>query len=244
MEKNNHNWIFNGISVTISNTHNQNTNVCPLSTDNLMIALLKKEKIFFIFAYAPLYQNCYEARIENIYNDIDTGDTLTNENGKRLLSLCNTYSFKILNLKHAYKKYKYYQIRRYVTFLVPNECVEPDLTNSHQLGRFSILKDRYSLSNVTVHFVEQCKQIKLYDTICEINSNPQNNSIDKITKTYYTFMFWLYETVLNCNTYTYRMTRVNETQQCSLPTNLNDTLQEINTCLKILNIFTSSNSIN
>ncbi|ETO07699.1 hypothetical protein RFI_29691, partial [Reticulomyxa filosa] len=100
-----------------------------------MIALLNQEKIAVIFTYIPPYSNSYEARIDDIYKDIctrmdildnlgyrivimgdfnarikDTGDTITNENGKRLLSFCNVHSLKILNLTHAYKKYTYYRI--------------------------------------------------------------------------------------------------------------------------------------
>ncbi|ETN98946.1 hypothetical protein RFI_38541 [Reticulomyxa filosa] len=51
MEKNDHNWICNGMSVTIIRT--------------------QMEKIAVMFAYVPPYQNC-EARIENIYKDIGT----------------------------------------------------------------------------------------------------------------------------------------------------------------------------
>ncbi|ETO34648.1 hypothetical protein RFI_02441 [Reticulomyxa filosa] len=300
MEKNNHNWICNGMSVTISDTHNQNTIVCPLSTDNLMIVLMNKEKIAVIFAYVPPYQHYYESRIDNIYKDIGerielldnigyrilimgdfngrtecTGDLLTNDNGKRLLSLCEAYSLKILNIKYAYKKYTYYRILSdkkigtildyalvkenefwdnsdinlsmsvideyvesdhlpiKVTFSIPKKHVDDHTTsNNYQLGRFYISKDKDILQKVAIQFAEQCKQVKLYDLICEIDNNTQYSNIDKTAKIYDTFMYWLYETIFDCNAYTYRVTRANGNHHCNLPTNLNNILQAINTSLQ------------
>ncbi|ETO04507.1 hypothetical protein RFI_32889, partial [Reticulomyxa filosa] len=275
MEKNDHNWVCNGMSVTISNAHNQNTSVCPLSTDNLMITLLKMKKIAVIFVYVPPYQHCYEARIENIYKDIgaridileilgyrilimgnfngrieDTGDTIINDTEKDCYLYKYTY-YRILSDKKIgtildytlvkdndfwdctatnlsmsvideYVESDHLPIR--VSFFVPNEREESKLIKNCQLWRFSIPRDNDSLCNVASRFTEQCKEIKLYDTICEIDNNSQYSSKSKIIKTYDTFMFWLYEVVLNCNAYIYRMTRANETQRCNLPTNLNNIL--------------------